>query len=193
MEQPHWRQNRSVICNCCWSSPAQSFSGPSPAGLMTTFYGLRLETPQTWRVAQLYPQALGSLFVATYDLQGYGGGIGPRFHTGNWNIVKVRSYITTGGLPPISIFWRQDPREEKFSELNPCGNSPYVTSSNEKVGVSVMNMLGLSSYVLVHVAHIARALFQYRLLRADHAYLTYEYLVLQRQSSHLNGCKLDHR
>jgi hypothetical protein len=27
------------------------------------------------RVAQLYPQALGSLFVASYDSQGYGGGI----------------------------------------------------------------------------------------------------------------------
>jgi hypothetical protein len=30
----------------------------------------------TWnRVAQLYTQALGSLFVASYDSQGYGGGI----------------------------------------------------------------------------------------------------------------------
>jgi hypothetical protein len=29
-------------------SPSQSFSGPSPAGLMTTFYCLRLETPPTW-------------------------------------------------------------------------------------------------------------------------------------------------
>jgi hypothetical protein len=27
------------------------------------------------RVAQLYPQALGSLFVASYDSQGYGGDI----------------------------------------------------------------------------------------------------------------------
>jgi hypothetical protein len=27
------------------------------------------------KVAQLYPQALGSLFVAFYDSQGYGGGI----------------------------------------------------------------------------------------------------------------------
>jgi hypothetical protein len=27
------------------------------------------------RVAQLYPQAPGSLFIASYDLQGYGGGI----------------------------------------------------------------------------------------------------------------------
>jgi hypothetical protein len=30
------------------------------------------------RVARLYPQALGSLYVASYDSQGYGGGIRPR-------------------------------------------------------------------------------------------------------------------
>jgi hypothetical protein len=35
------------------------------------------------RVAQLYTQALGSLFVASYDSQGYGGGIRPRLHTGD--------------------------------------------------------------------------------------------------------------
>jgi hypothetical protein len=34
------------------------------------------------RVALLYPQALGSLFVASCDSQGYRGGIRPRFHTG---------------------------------------------------------------------------------------------------------------
>jgi hypothetical protein len=33
------------------------------------------------RVTQLYPQALSSLFVASYDPQGYGGGIRPRLHT----------------------------------------------------------------------------------------------------------------
>jgi hypothetical protein len=32
------------------------------------------------RVAQLYPQALGSLFVTSYDSQGYGGSIRPRLH-----------------------------------------------------------------------------------------------------------------
>jgi hypothetical protein len=32
------------------------------------------------RVAQLYPQALGSFFVTSYDLQGYGGGIRPHHH-----------------------------------------------------------------------------------------------------------------
>jgi hypothetical protein len=35
------------------------------------------------RVAQLYPQALGSLFVASYYTQGYGGGIGTGLHF-NW-------------------------------------------------------------------------------------------------------------
>jgi hypothetical protein len=34
------------------------------------------------RVVRLYPQALGSLFVASYDSQGHGGGTRPRLHTG---------------------------------------------------------------------------------------------------------------
>jgi hypothetical protein len=34
-------------------------------------------------VAQLYHQALGVLFVASYGSQGYGGGIQPRLHTGS--------------------------------------------------------------------------------------------------------------
>jgi hypothetical protein len=33
------------------------------------------------RVAQLYPQALASLFVASYESQGYGGGIRSHLHT----------------------------------------------------------------------------------------------------------------
>jgi hypothetical protein len=32
-------------------------------------------------VAHLYPQALGSIFVVSYDSQGYGGGIRTRLHT----------------------------------------------------------------------------------------------------------------
>jgi hypothetical protein len=34
------------------------------------------------RMARLYPQALGSLFVTSYDSQDYGGGIRFRLHTG---------------------------------------------------------------------------------------------------------------
>jgi hypothetical protein len=33
------------------------------------------------RVAQLYPQILGSHFVASYNSEGYGGGVRPRLHT----------------------------------------------------------------------------------------------------------------
>jgi hypothetical protein len=62
--RPLWREDGSAVCNCYWSSPAQSFSGPSPVGL----YCLRFET---------------SLFVASYDSQGHGGGIRPRLHTGH--------------------------------------------------------------------------------------------------------------
>jgi hypothetical protein len=39
----------------------------SPVGIVNIFYCLRFET---------------SLFVASYDSQGYGGGIRPRLHTG---------------------------------------------------------------------------------------------------------------
>jgi hypothetical protein len=51
---PLWREDGSVVYNCCWSSPAQSFSGPSPAGLMTIFYCLRFETLPTWRTRSPY-------------------------------------------------------------------------------------------------------------------------------------------
>jgi hypothetical protein len=65
--RPLRREDRSVVCNCCWPSSAQSFSGPSPLGLALIFYCLRYET---------------SLFVTSYDSQGYGGSIRPRLHTG---------------------------------------------------------------------------------------------------------------
>jgi hypothetical protein len=65
--RPLWREHGSAVCNCYWPSPAQSFSGPSPVGLVAIFYCLRFET---------------SFFVASYDSQGHGGGIRLRLHTG---------------------------------------------------------------------------------------------------------------
>jgi hypothetical protein len=59
---PFWREDGSVVYNCGWSSPAQSFSGPSRVGLVTIFYCLRFET---------------FLFVASHNSQGYGRGIRP--------------------------------------------------------------------------------------------------------------------
>jgi hypothetical protein len=62
---------------------------------MATFYCLRFQdslnlegqisvfiSPKK-RVAPLYPQALGSLIVVSYDSQGYGGGIRTCLHMGN--------------------------------------------------------------------------------------------------------------
>jgi hypothetical protein len=67
--------------NCCWPSPAQSFSGPSPIGLVAIFYCPRFET---------------SLFVASYDSQGHGEGIRPRLHTGksscDWNLLDWTNF-----------------------------------------------------------------------------------------------------
>jgi hypothetical protein len=51
----------------------QPLSGSSPLGLATTFSCLRFET---------------SLFVASYDSQGYGGGIRTRLHTGGTSFVS---------------------------------------------------------------------------------------------------------
>jgi hypothetical protein len=71
---------------------ARALSCPSPAEFTTTIYCLRFKTPPNLvgqvplfispraRVAQLHPEALSSLFVASYDLQGYDGGIRPRLH-----------------------------------------------------------------------------------------------------------------
>jgi hypothetical protein len=90
-----WQEGGSVIYRCCWSSPAQVRSDLSLAGLETIFY-----CPNSWdssnlegqvpifispknRVVQIYPRALGSLSVASYDSHGYGGGILSLLHTGN--------------------------------------------------------------------------------------------------------------
>jgi hypothetical protein len=45
-------------------------------------------------VSQLYPQALGSLFVASCDSQGYGGGIRPHLHTG-LSLLELDGLLTT--------------------------------------------------------------------------------------------------
>jgi hypothetical protein len=45
---------------------------------------------------------------------------------------QSQSYFTTGGLPPVSLSWRQAPWDSRpaffFFQLNTCCHSPYVTS-----------------------------------------------------------------
>jgi hypothetical protein len=94
VERPLWHKDGSVIYNCCWPSQAQPFSVPSLMGFVSIFYCLRFGAPPALRVrsilfisprnrvAHLYPQASGSLVVASCYSQGYGGGIRTRLHTG---------------------------------------------------------------------------------------------------------------
>jgi hypothetical protein len=59
--RPLWREDGSVVYNCCWFSTAQLFSGPSPAGFVTTFYCHRFETHliSKARSPYLYPPGTG--------------------------------------------------------------------------------------------------------------------------------------
>jgi hypothetical protein len=60
--------------------------------------------PSRNRVVHLYPQALGSLFVASYDSQVYGGGIRTRLYAGSY-LVQNQSqiYVTTDGSVGQSV------------------------------------------------------------------------------------------
>jgi hypothetical protein len=70
------------FCIYWWPLPAEFFPGPSPLVLATIFYCLRFET---------------SLFVASSDSQGHGGGIRPHLHTGlHSKLFFASRYIDSG-------------------------------------------------------------------------------------------------
>jgi hypothetical protein len=80
---------REQVCHLqlCWSFLAQSFLGLESRGTRDHILlsqvrdspNLEVQAPvfisPRHRMAQVYTQALGSLFVTSYDTQGYGGGI----------------------------------------------------------------------------------------------------------------------
>jgi hypothetical protein len=84
--------------NCFWALSEQSLSGQSPADLTTIFYSLIWDSPQPGgpfpriyipqeQGGAVIPPRTGSLFVASYDSQGYyGGGILTHLHTGWWYV-----------------------------------------------------------------------------------------------------------
>jgi hypothetical protein len=70
-----------------------------------------------------------------------------------WIICQNQNYFTTGGLPPISSFWRKAPCDSRHSnfifQLNTCGYSHYVTSSLTRGWIcSLQLLLVLASAVI---------------------------------------------
>jgi hypothetical protein len=115
----------------------------------------------------------------------------------------TQGYFTTGSLPPISSSWRQAPWDsgpEIFFNWalavlvlmwHPLwwedGCVPYEhawPSSSVRIAL-------IACYWEFFHLHYIQVLYQCRLWKADHAYLTY--LMLQRHLSHLNGRKIGHR
>jgi hypothetical protein len=121
-------------------------------------------------VAQLYTQALGSLFVASYDSHGYGGGIRTRLHAGE-STTQSHSYITTGGLPSISssellvlvIQARHEPQRKHlfhycvFSRCRRNNVSTEIFPSNACCTVACLHScyLATSLHVTLHTNGVA--------------------------------------
>jgi hypothetical protein len=110
---------------------------------VTIFYCLRFET---------------SLFVASYNSQGYGGRIRPRLHTGfkagtNTSTVDLRSqsYITTDGQP-ASLSWNKAPirglRPDLYYCLTVAGLLIWGAFSDERTGLPFAIATGLASAVI---------------------------------------------
>jgi hypothetical protein len=110
-----------LVYNCCWPLPTQSFSGPSPMGLMTIFYYLKFETPPTWRArsSYLYPPGTGwpsyihrhwVPFSSPPMTRRAAVEVFEPSTTQAWIIEsQIQSYFMTGSLAPVSSSWHQAP------------------------------------------------------------------------------------
>jgi hypothetical protein len=96
---PLWREDGSVVYNCCWS-----LSGLSPAGIMTLFLCLKFETPRTWRARSPYLHPPGAGWKNKIS-----SSVVEKTDNG-----QSQSYITTDGQS-TSLSWCQariwDPRQ----------------------------------------------------------------------------------
>jgi hypothetical protein len=95
-------------------------------------------------VAQLYPRALGSLFVASYDSQGHGGGILTSLHTGHWTLLKLKlSYdrqsvgqivlVSGSHLEPMTRFFDNHWSSLHNSEVDQIEIITSLTSTVESI------------------------------------------------------------
>jgi hypothetical protein len=96
---PHQRSHsQDRVTQYSWSYfTAWDWDSPNLEGQVTVFISLRN------RVAQLYPQALGSLSITSYDLQGCGGDIQTRLHTGFPYMNSARTLLRIQ-FPAVILF-----------------------------------------------------------------------------------------
>jgi hypothetical protein len=112
--RPPWREDRSVVYNCCWPRqrshsqvrvPQDSWPHitasdsrlPNLEGQVPVFISVQVQG------GPVIPPEVDSLFVASYDPQGYRRGIRTRLHTG------IHSTDTTENTSPNSssiVAWR---------------------------------------------------------------------------------------
>jgi hypothetical protein len=122
--------------------------------------------------------------------------------------VKVKVILRLAVVTPVSSSLRQSPWDSRskssfFFQLNPYGHSSYVTSSLTRRWVHLLWIRLASQVYVSHIQHVMEnsscCTIYKSSVSTDFAkqimpillYLTY--LMLQRQLSHLNGRKLDHR
>jgi hypothetical protein len=121
----------------------QSFSGPSPLGLATIFYCLRFET---------------SLFVASYDSQGYVGGVKPRFQTVRSPSYRLSLYGLGTDLQKTNIArqnsWRGQYRKHNF--LYCCEGMITMMIPGNRGPISCLCVAGmcLATRCLAMVIHV---------------------------------------
>jgi hypothetical protein len=122
IKHPLWRENWSVIYNCCWPSPAHLFSGPSPVGLATIVYSLR------FRLSFLSPPTTVRAMVEVFDPAS----------TREHSQIESESYVTTDGQS-ASLSWCQAPIWALRLDFNYCltfvGLLKWGVLSDEKTGL----------------------------------------------------------
>jgi hypothetical protein len=116
-----WREDGCVFY-CCWSSPAQSFSSPSPAGVMTIFYSFRFDSTQAWRARSPSLYLLGAGWQSYAPRHRVSFPSPPATRKATVEVFELasrrgstnsESEFTTGGLSPVSSSWRQAPWESR--------------------------------------------------------------------------------
>jgi hypothetical protein len=142
--------------NCWWSSPAQIFSGPSPAGLMTIFYSLRFETPRKWRARSpfLYPPGIGlprytPRHWVLFPSQSYVWGIRHRLETIFHDIALYEYFYSSYSSSYATILWHK--WELMKQACTSTHKQTYITALLHRVNKEWKDTSAFSSYSSVNI------------------------------------------